>query len=59
MANEIRADYDSGSTLYAVIRNQAGKVWHVAGGVFEDWGADGHDADDASDLDQLQGRGAP
>ncbi len=46
MANEIHIDYDSGNTLYAVVRDGAGKVWYVAGGVFEDWGADGHDADD-------------
>jgi hypothetical protein len=46
MANEIHVDYDSGNTLYAVIRNSVGKVWYVAGQVFEDWGTDGHDADD-------------
>lgn len=46
MANEIHADYGSGSTLYAVIRNPAGQVWCVAGQAFEDWGAGGHTADD-------------
>jgi hypothetical protein len=46
MANEIHVDYDSGNTLYADIRNGVGKVWYVAGQVFEDWGTDGHDADD-------------
>ncbi len=46
MANEIRADYDSGGTLYGVIRNQTGQVWRPAAEIFEDWGTDGHDADD-------------
>jgi hypothetical protein len=46
MANEIHIDYDSGNTLYAIIRNSIGEVWHVVGQVFEDWGNDGHDADD-------------
>jgi hypothetical protein len=46
MANEIHADYESGNTLYAVVRDGAGKAWYVAGQVFEDWGTDSHDADD-------------
>jgi hypothetical protein len=46
MTNEIHIDYSSGSTVYAVIRNGAGQVWYPTGEVFEDWGADGHDADD-------------
>jgi hypothetical protein len=46
MANEIHADYASGNTLYAVIRNGAGQVWYPAGQVFEDWGTAGRDADD-------------
>ncbi len=46
MANEIHVDYGSGSALYAVIRNQAGQVWRVAGQTFESWGAGGHTADD-------------
>ena len=46
MANEIQADYSSGQTLYAVIRNMAGQVWYIAGQVFEVWGTDGRDADD-------------
>lgn len=46
MGNEIQTDYDSGNTLYAVIRDPAGHVWHVAGQTFEDWGEDGHTADD-------------
>jgi hypothetical protein len=46
MANEIQADYASGSTLYAVVRNVTGDVWYVTGQVFEAWGTDGRDADD-------------
>ncbi len=46
MANEIHIDYESGSTLYAVVRNSSGQVWEVAGQAFEAWGASGHDADD-------------
>ena len=46
MANEIQADYVSGSTLYAVIRNRAGQVWHPDQRMFEDWGLDGHAAED-------------
>ncbi len=46
MANEIHVDYSSGSTLYAVIRNSAGQVWNPAAQVFENWGTDGHNADD-------------
>lgn len=46
MANEIHVDYASGNTLYAVVRNKAGDVWHVVGQVFEAWGAGGRDADD-------------
>jgi hypothetical protein len=46
MANEIHADYASGNTLYAVIRNGAGQVWHPTVQVFEDWGTAGRDADD-------------
>ena len=46
MANEIQADYASGNTLYAVIRNNSGGVWYIAGEVFEIWGTDGRDADD-------------
>lgn len=46
MANEIQADYASGNTLYAVVRNVSGEVWYVVGQVFEIWGTDGHDADD-------------
>jgi len=46
MANDIQADYASGSTLYAIIRDRAGQVWHPGQQVFEDWGLDGHAADD-------------
>lgn len=46
MANEIHADYASGSTLYAVLRNGGGQVWYPAGQVFEDWGTSSRDADD-------------
>lgn len=44
MANEIYADYESGNTLYAVIRNKVGEVWYVNGEVFESWGTNGRDA---------------
>jgi hypothetical protein len=46
MANEIHIDYASGNTVYAVVRDGAGKVWYPPGQVFEDWGSGGHDADD-------------
>jgi len=46
MANEIQADYSSGETLYAVIRNRAGQVWYPAGQSFEDWGTNGRTAAD-------------
>jgi hypothetical protein len=46
MANEIQADYTSGSTLYAVIRNRAGQVWCAAQQALESWGAGGHTVDD-------------
>jgi len=46
MANEIQADYASGSTLYAVLRNRAGQVWRPAQHGFESWGAGGHTAND-------------
>ena len=46
MANEIQADYGSGQTLYAVIRNRAGQVWCAAEESFEDWGTNGRTAAD-------------
>lgn len=46
MANEIQADYASGNTLYAVIRNRSGQVWLPGQQTFEDWGLGGHTADD-------------
>ncbi len=45
MANEIHADYASGSTLYAAVRNNVGQVWYPAGQVFEAWGTDSRNAD--------------
>ena len=39
MANEIHIDYDSGNTLYAIIRNSSGQVNIVAGATFEDYTA--------------------
>jgi hypothetical protein len=42
MAYEIRADYASGSVLYAIIRSPGGQVWRPAGQAFEEWGAGGH-----------------
>ena len=46
MANEIHADYASGNTLYAVVRDGVGAVWYVAGQVFETWGTGSRAADD-------------
>jgi hypothetical protein len=46
MANEIQANYSSGETLYAVIRNRTGQVWYATGQSFEDWGTSGRTAAD-------------
>ncbi len=46
MANEIQVDYTSGNTLYAVIRDRAGQVWHPGLQIFEAWGTSGHTAAD-------------
>ena len=46
MANEIQVDYESGSTLYAVVRDRAGRVWCADQQVFEDWGSSGRTAAD-------------
>ena len=46
MANELHTNYESGNTLYAVIRSKDGSVWYVNGIVFESWGTDGRDAED-------------
>jgi len=46
MAKEIKEFHKSGKTLYACIRNTSDKVWYIVGETFEDWGTDGHDADD-------------
>lgn len=46
MANEIHVDYESGSTLYAVVRDATSQVWCPASQEFEPWSAGGHDAAD-------------
>ena len=46
MANEIQVDYASGNTVYAIIRDRAGRVWCAAQHAFEDWGTDGRGPDD-------------
>jgi hypothetical protein len=46
MANELHTNYESGNTLYAVIRSKDGKVWYVNGMVFESCGTGGRDAED-------------
>ncbi len=46
MANEIHIDYPSGHTVYAVIRNTVGQVWNPSAKTFEDWGTEGHNAND-------------
>jgi hypothetical protein len=46
MANEIYADYASGHSVYAVVRDNAGGVWCMAEQTFEPWGASGHTACD-------------
>ena len=46
MADEIHANYASGNTLYAVVRNGAGDVWYVSGQTFEIWGTGGRTAED-------------
>jgi hypothetical protein len=46
MANEIHADYASGNTVYAVIRDGAGGVWCATEQAFENWGAGSHAAAD-------------
>jgi len=38
MANELKIAYESGLTLYAIIRNSSGQVWYPTGQAFEDWG---------------------
>jgi hypothetical protein len=44
MANEIHLDYASGNSVYAAIRNAAGQVWYPPGAAFENWGNNGHNA---------------
>lgn len=41
MANEVHIDYDSGLTLYFIIRNSAGLPWDTTGEDFESWNAMG------------------
>jgi len=45
MANEIHLDYASDNAIYAVVRNAPGGVWYLAGAAFENWGNNGHNAD--------------
>ena len=46
MANEVHIDYQSGEILYVVRFNSAGQVALSDGSSFENWGENGHDADD-------------
>jgi len=46
MANEIQADVASGSVLYAIIRDPAGRAWCTTLQSFEDWGTDERTAAD-------------
>ena len=46
MANEVHIDYTSGEPLYGVVFDSAGQVKVNGGNTFEDWGSNGHDADD-------------
>lgn len=46
MSNEIHTDFPSGSTIYAAIRQEGGKVWYIAGETFETWGTSGRTAGD-------------
>jgi len=46
MAGEVAVFYQSDITLYAVVRNESGEVWYVAGKVFEAWGTGGRTAAD-------------
>jgi len=45
-ANEIRSFQESGNTLYAVIREIDGDVWHIVDQKFDVWGKDANDAND-------------
>lgn len=36
-SNEIKSYYQSGDTLYSVVRNSTGQVWDINDSVFEDW----------------------
>ena len=46
MANEITHNYTSGRNLYACRLKQNGDVFLTDGSSAEDWGTDGHDADE-------------
>jgi len=46
MSDELKTPYESGSTLYACVRNEANDVWYVVGEVFEAWGTAARDAAD-------------
>lgn len=46
MINEIHANYESGNTLYSIVRDKEGNVWYPAGQVFESWGTDSRNAED-------------
>jgi hypothetical protein len=46
MADEIQINYESGNDLYAMVRNTSGQVWLASVQEFEDYGDNGHDADD-------------
>jgi len=45
-ADEIRIDYPSAENVYAIVREDDGDVWYVAGDTFEAWGTGSRDADD-------------
>lgn len=46
MSDEIRADFTSGNTLFATVRQPDGDVWYIAGAVFEAWGTGARTAAD-------------
>lgn len=57
MANEIKAPYNKGSTLYARVFNDTGQVWNTSGTpAFENW-ADGNVTDyDTALTDKTSGQ---
>ena len=58
MSDELKTPYESGSTLYAAVRDEANDVLYIVGTVFEAWGTSGRTAvdyaiaqtDDAGDM---------